>query len=48
MRARVEPQVEAIDVEPLEDKISVTTLIVYGNSSELGIKGVKAFSAKAP
>ena len=28
IKAKVEPQTEAIEVEPLEDKISVTTLMV--------------------
>src|SRR3989338_3925555 len=39
---------EAIEDDPLEDKISETTRIVYGNSSLLGIKFRKAFSARAP
>ena len=33
-------------VEPLEERISETSLIVYGNSSWLGRTGTKALSAK--
>src|SRR3989344_8177215 len=46
--ARVEPHTEAIDEEPLEDKISDTILMVYGKFSWEGISGVRALSASAP
>ena len=46
--ARHEPHVEPIDVEPLEDSTSDTTLIAYGNSSFDGSTGTNAFSANAP
>ena len=46
--AIVLPQILPCDVEPFEDRISDTTLIVYGNSSCDGITGAKALSASAP
>ena len=46
--ARVEPQIEPCDVEPLEDRISETSLIAYGKSSTDGITGFNALSASAP
>ena len=42
------PQILACEVEPFDSRTSDTTLIVYGNSSILGITGTNAFSAKAP
>ena len=48
IRARVLPQVEAIDVEPFELTTSLTTRIVYGNSSTGGRTGSRARSASAP
>ena len=48
MSARVEPQVEAIEVEPFELTTSLTTRITYGNSSWLGSTGRSARSASAP
>ena len=48
MRARVEPQVEAIEVEPLEVTHSLTRRITYGNSSWLGSTGTSARSARWP
>lgn len=42
---REEAHTEAIEVEPLLERTSDTTLIVYGNSSSEGITGSKAFSA---
>ena len=48
IRASVDPQIDAWDEDPLDDKTSETTLIVYGNSSESGITGIKALSARAP
>ena len=44
----VEPQTEAIELEPLDSKMSETTRIVYGKSSWLGIIGTSARSASAP
>src|SRR3989344_708097 len=38
----------AIDEDPFEERISETTLTVYGNSSLFGISGLRAFSASAP
>ena len=46
--ARQEPQVEAMEEEPLEDRISDTTRIAYGNSSSEGSTGSSALSASAP
>ena len=46
--AKQEPQVEPMEVEPLEDKTSDTTRIAYGNSSTGGRTGIKALSASAP
>ena len=48
IKERVEPQTEAIEVEPFELITSETTLIVYGNLSLDGITGSSALSAKAP
>src|SRR5690348_9053025 len=48
IRARVDPQVDAIDVEPLLDMTSDTKRIVYGNSSSGGITDKSARSANAP
>ena len=44
----VEPQTEAIDVEPFDDSTSETTRIVYGHCSWLGRTGMSARSASAP
>ena len=44
----VEPQTEAIDVEPLELRISDTSRIVYGHSSTDGMTASSARSASAP
>ena len=41
-------QILACDDEPLDSSISLTTRIVYGNSSSLGITWAKAFSPNAP
>ena len=43
-----EAQVEAIDVEPFDSKVSDTARIAYGNSSIEGRTGFKALSARAP
>jgi hypothetical protein len=48
IRLIVEPQILAIEDEPLQVVISETTLIVYGNSSTLGKTGINALSANAP
>ena len=41
-------QVEAMEVEPLDSKVSETARIAYGNSSTLGSTGISARSASAP
>ena len=41
-------QVDAMDVEPLDSKVSDTVRIAYGNSSSLGRTGINALSANAP
>ena len=46
--ASVEPHTEAIEVEPLEERISETSRIVYGHSSTPGTTGSRARSASAP
>src|SRR6266853_1533839 len=48
MSASVDPQVEAIDDEPFDSSVSLTTRIVYGNSSFVGSTGRSARSASAP
>ena len=48
IRASVEPQVEAIDVEPLDVTHSLTRRMTYGNSSCDGRTGMSARSASAP
>src|SRR5205807_10233886 len=48
INARVEPQVGAIDDEPLDSRVSLTTRMVYGNSSFVGRPGRIARSASAP
>src|SRR5262249_11207564 len=48
MSDSVEPQTDAIDVDPFEDSTSETTRIVYGHSSSLGTTGTRARSASAP
>ena len=45
---RLEPQVEAIEVDPLEVTHSETTRMAYGNSSIDGSTGISARSARAP
>jgi len=46
IRASVEPQVDAIDVEPFEVTHSLTSRMTYGNSSWLGRTGTRARSAR--
>ena len=48
IRAIHPAQMDACDEDPLLSNISDTTLIVYGNSSSLGITCNKALSPKAP
>jgi hypothetical protein len=48
MRASVEPQTEAIELDPFEPNISETMRMVYGKSSRDGIIGSRARSARAP
>ena len=48
IRARVEPQVEAIDVEPLPATTSETRRMTYGNSSCVGRTGSSARAARLP
>jgi hypothetical protein len=48
MSARVEPQVAAMEVEPLDVTHSETRRMTYGNSSELGSTGRSARSARWP
>ncbi len=48
MRARQPPQIEAIEVEPLEAMISETTRIEYGKTSSGGRIGTSERSARAP
>ena len=44
----VEPQTDAIDVEPFELRTSDTKRNAYGNSSSFGTTGISARSASAP
>ena len=48
IRARVAPQMEPWEVEPLEETTSLTTRMAYGNSSTDGSTGAMAFSTSAP
>ena len=48
IKARVEAQIEACEVEPLEAIDSETNRIVYGKSVTEGNTIASAFSAKAP
>src|SRR3989338_6147775 len=43
-----DPQVEAIEVDPLDESTSETSRMVYGNFSLSGKTGIKARSARAP
>ena len=45
---REPPQTEAIELEPLDSQISLTTRRVYGNSSTGGSKAARARRASAP
>src|ERR671939_2228829 len=44
----LEPHTDAIDDDPFDSRMSDTILIVYGNSSCVGISGTSARSASAP
>ncbi|MBT3729020.1 hypothetical protein HOG27_02920 [bacterium] len=44
----MEPQTEAIELEPLQLVTSETVLIIYGKSSSEGNTGSSAFSANLP
>ena len=48
INARVEPQTEAMEEDPFEDRTSETSRSVYGKSDSGGITGSKARSARAP
>src|SRR5262245_13793331 len=48
MSDNVDPQTDAIDVDPFDASTSETTRIVYGHSSALGSTGTSARSARAP
>ena len=48
MSASVEPQVDAMLVEPLLLTTSLTTRMTYGNSASVGSTGSRARSASAP
>ena len=48
MRDKQPPQIEAIEVEPLEAMISETTRMEYGNTSSGGSTGTNERSARAP
>src|SRR3989442_14066797 len=48
MSDRQAPHVEAIEVEPFDERVSDTTRMVYGNSSFEGMTGRSARSANAP
>ena len=43
-----EAQVDAMEVEPLDSKVSDTARMAYGNSSTEGSTGISALSARAP
>ena len=45
---RLEPHTEAIELEPLDSRMSETTRMVYGKSSCVGMTGTSARSASAP
>jgi hypothetical protein len=48
MRLIVEPQTEAIELDPLQVVTSDTVRIIYGNSASLGSTGSRALSASRP
>jgi hypothetical protein len=48
MSARLDPQTEAIEDEPLQVSVSDTTRIKYGKSIRLGSTDSSAFSANRP
>ncbi len=48
INARLAPQTEAIELDPFDSRMSLTTRSVYGNTVSSGIMGVKERSASAP
>ncbi len=46
--AKLPPQTDAIELEPLDSVISLTTLMAYGNSSRLGTANCNDLLASAP
>src|SRR5260221_6705154 len=48
IKASVDPQVDAIEVDQFELIVSESTCTVYGNFSFVGITGIRALSANAP
>src|SRR3989338_5328390 len=48
IKLMLEADTVAIEDDPLEERISETTLTVYGNSSFLGINGSRALWARTP
>ena len=48
IRLSVAPQTEAIELEPLDSRMSETTRIVYGNRAGGGRIGATERSARAP
>jgi hypothetical protein len=48
IRLIVEPQTDAIELDPLQVVTSETVRIIYGNSSSLGSTGSSALSASRP
>src|SRR3989344_7945452 len=48
IKASEDEQVVAMEEEPLEESVSATIRIAYGNSSFEGISARSAFAAKAP
>ena len=48
INAKHDEQTDPIDVDHPELKHSETALTEYGNSNDVGITGIKAFSANAP
>ena len=48
IRASEPPHTDAMELEPLDSRISLTMRIVYGKSSFAGIMGRMARSARAP
>ena len=45
---KLPPQTEAIELDPFDSVISLTTLMEYGNSLRFGTKGLRDLLANAP